>query len=251
MKRYDGFLLCSDLDGTLTENTLISDENIQAIKYFQENGGIFTVATGRMPEHITKSRYNDLFSGFMIALNGTIIYNLDSSGIVWDCCLDSDVAEVLEYVFESYAFTDEVYFNGENNHLLANKKNFRALLENPIHTIVFCQNAKKTLLLKNELRKKFGNRYKFEQSWPEGLELYSMESGKGVCVEKTKELVSAHKTIHTTVCVGDFENDISMIKSADIGYAVGNATEDVKKAADRVTVHYTEAAIAKIIYEIA
>ena len=41
-----------------------------------------------------------------------------------------------------------------------------------------------------------------------------------------------------------------MIKEADIGYAVGNAIEIIKSAADRVTVPVTESAIANIIYEI-
>jgi len=50
--------------------------------------------------------------------------------------------------------------------------------------------------------------------------------------------------------VGDFENDIDMIKAADIGYAVGNATDDVKKIADRITVSNDKAAIARIIEEI-
>ena len=52
------------------------------------------------------------------------------------------------------------------------------------------------------------------------------------------------------MCVGDFENDISMIKEADIGYAVGNAADELKAVADRITVNAADGAIAKIIYEI-
>ncbi|MBR0360470.1 MAG: HAD hydrolase family protein, partial [Clostridia bacterium] len=52
------------------------------------------------------------------------------------------------------------------------------------------------------------------------------------------------------ICVGDYENDISMIEVADKGYAVSNAIEPVLKAADYVTVSNTESAIAKIISEI-
>ena len=55
----------------------------------------------------------------------------------------------------------------------------------------------------------------------------------------------------TLVCVGDYENDIPMIKEADIGYAVGNAVPKLKAVADRVTVKNTENAIAAIIYELA
>ena len=53
-----------------------------------------------------------------------------------------------------------------------------------------------------------------------------------------------------TVAVGDFENDVSMIKAAGIGYAVANAKDCAKAAADRITVSNDEHAIAAIIAEL-
>ena len=50
--------------------------------------------------------------------------------------------------------------------------------------------------------------------------------------------------------VGDYENDVSMLEMADIGYAVSNATELCLKAADRITVSNNENAIAVIIREL-
>ena len=41
-----------------------------------------------------------------------------------------------------------------------------------------------------------------------------------------------------------------MIKVADVGYAVANASESVKAFADRITVSASEGAIAKIISEL-
>ena len=54
----------------------------------------------------------------------------------------------------------------------------------------------------------------------------------------------------TLICVGDYENDIPMIKEADIGYAVANACEPLKKAADRITKESAGKAIAEIIYSL-
>ena len=50
--------------------------------------------------------------------------------------------------------------------------------------------------------------------------------------------------------MGDQENDISLLQNCDIGYAVGNAKENVKKLADRVTVPNTENAIKAIIEDL-
>ena len=50
MGKFDGFLICTDLDGTLLRNDkTISPENLQAIAYFKQEGGFFTFVTGRMP----------------------------------------------------------------------------------------------------------------------------------------------------------------------------------------------------------
>ena len=55
---------------------------------------------------------------------------------------------------------------------------------------------------------------------------------------------------HTLVCVGDYENDVTLLQAADISYAVGNAMPKLKQIADRVTVTNKEDAIAAIIAEL-
>lgn len=52
------------------------------------------------------------------------------------------------------------------------------------------------------------------------------------------------------VTVGDFENDIEMLKCGDISYAVGNASDYVKSFAKKVTCPVTEGAISAIISDI-
>ena len=50
MKKFEGLLLCTDLDGTLLNNERkVSKENREAIDYFKSEGGYFTFITGRMP----------------------------------------------------------------------------------------------------------------------------------------------------------------------------------------------------------
>ncbi len=45
------YFLCTDLDDTLlTTDKRVSDENSKAIEYFKSEGGLFTFATGRVPQ---------------------------------------------------------------------------------------------------------------------------------------------------------------------------------------------------------
>ena len=50
-----------------------------------------------------------------------------------------------------------------------------------------------------------------------------------------------------TIAVGDYYNDVSMIRSAGVGVAVANAVDEAKAVADIVTVSNEESAIAKIV----
>ena len=48
MGKFDGVLLASDFDDTLYgSDYTVSEENVKALTYFTEEGGRFTVATGR------------------------------------------------------------------------------------------------------------------------------------------------------------------------------------------------------------
>ena len=79
-----------------------------------------------------------------------------------------------------------------------------------------------------------------------GIEGQNAGMNKGQAARRIAELVGAR----LLVCVGDYENDISMIKQADIGYAVGNAMPLLKEIADRITVEAGDGAIAAVISDL-
>ena len=99
MKQFDGVLICTDLDGTLLKNDkTISDENVKAIEFFKENGGLFTFVTGRVPvtvDNICKMINPNISIG---CVNGGGVYNYEEKEYQWLCALDSDVTELLECV---------------------------------------------------------------------------------------------------------------------------------------------------------
>ena len=56
--------------------------------------------------------------------------------------------------------------------------------------------------------------------------------------------------IKNSVAVGDYTNDVEMIREAGVGIAVANANEDAKVVADYITVSNDEDAIARVIDDI-
>lgn len=283
MGKFDGVLICTDCDGTLTDaNGELSEENAKAIKYFQNEGGRFTLATGRFPDHLNKYTDKLQVNAPVISLNGVLLYDMESNERICDLPMKSaDSVEVLDYINENWKGIWEYWINfsgqtsacykpledkfeSETLELSESDREFftkgsNDLEKRPIFNgmtkvipettakIVFVMPEEMLRPVQHDLREKFGERYNFDSSWPNGLEMQGIYSSKGIAVEKLKEYLG---DITLTVCVGDYDNDISMLKVADIGYAVGNAIKQVKEVADRVTVTNDESAIAKIICEL-
>ena len=253
MKKFDGYLFCSDWDGTLSYNGEISRENIEAIKYFQENGGLFTISTGR--HYLYMRDFYDLVkpNTALISLCGTLIYDEEQSRIIREGYVSEPKMPIVDKVMERADLIKSivVYYDGCTDGEFLSITDFIEQREKIAHSkeykIVFVTSTESEILeLIDYMRGTELNGNFLVRGWPTGLEIYSRDSAKGSAVRFLKEKTGAH----TLICAGDYENDIDMLEAADIGYAVANAVEGAKAVADRITVDFRENAIAKIISEL-
>ena len=82
-------------------------------------------------------------------------------------------------------------------------------------------------------------------SGPNNFEVMKKGTSKGNAV---KELaLSLNIKRDEIICLGDNENDLSMIKYAGLGIAMGNACELLKKEADYITDTNINSGVAKAI----
>ncbi len=258
--KFDGFLICADHDGTVAQNGELLPQNKEAIDFFQQNGGIFTVATGRRQD-FAMERYQSIIKPHVpiIIANGTMIFDMtddliihrdflcaDDYGMVFDAFSRAKDAVNLRIELES----ETLLFNPRED----NSDDITARLhgrEISKFVLDFTQEDK-ALELQGYLTEKFGHKYSVVRSWPTGLETFSKTAGKGGCLNQIKAHIKQYlgTEIHTTIGMGDFENDISLIESADIGVAMGNAPDHVKARADIVIGDYADGAFAKYIYSL-
>ena len=254
--RFDGYLICTDCDGTLTDTKgQLSNENADAIRYFQEEGGRFTLATGRLANHLQQFAPKMQINAPMISLNGTLIYDTRQNRVLKEWKLSKQLASpVIAYVVSHWPQVKEIWLNcslGDGIAFCPGRMNWyscAASLPEEWYKLVMIQEADVTRLLKQDLQEKFGQLFRFDSSWPEGLEMQRVDSGKGMAVQWLKAYYQG--AVHTTVCIGDAENDISMLACGDISYAVDNAMEEVKQAANRQTVCNNAHAIAHVIQDL-
>lgn len=253
---FDGYLICSDCDGTLTDKDgRLSEENARLIRYFQEKGGRFTLATGRFVNYLAQFQDSLQINAPVVALNGTMLYDLSQNRewFHWRMAREEGM-EVLRYLQKNRTDVDEYWINCGVDDGRAFRpatddlEAFAAAMPEEWYKIVFVQKEEVTPLLRADLRSRFGHRFRFDSSWPNGLEMQRIDSGKGRAIRTLKEFYKG--AVHTVICVGDAENDLTMMEVSDISYAVANAIAPVKEAADRLTVSNDAHALAHIIQEL-
>ncbi len=266
MKKFEGWLFCTDLDGTLYRgDKTVSRENLDAIEYFKSEGGLFTFITGRPPMtavDICNTIHPNAPYG---CFNGGAIFDPMKSEYLWSVELPRDVEELVCEVDRrlpemgiQYNTRKGVYFNKDNAALVR----FRELTGLPKLTCPYTQVVEPAVkivfahlddgmmgelieLLRSHPR---ADEFDFIRSEKILYEILPKGVSKGALLCKMAELLGIER--RRTVAVGDYNNDISMVRAAGIGFAVANGVPEVKAAADHVTVSNEEHAIARIIGEL-
>lgn len=267
MKRFEGILICTDLDGTLlNSNRAVSHENREAIEYFKREGGLFTFVTGR-PASCVSDIYNAACPNAPFGcFNGGGLYDGEAKRYVWTREISRDVLELAEYVaahvpgigIQINTF-DHIYFYRENASMVW----FREItgvpylpienlydIKEPLAKIVFGDRDPAHIEAAMELLSAHPRAAEFDYVRSEKtlFEILPKDGNKSVVLPRLAEHVGI--PMSHLIAVGDYSNDLEMLMAAGIGVAVANALPAVKAVADRVTVSNDEHAIAQIIADI-
>ena len=249
MGKFDGYLLLSDFDGTLAWNGTISQENCEAIRYFQSEGGLFSVCSGRFRKWLLEWQDYIQPNTWCAMLNGAVICDRMGENVVLNQPMDEDFLEVAQAVMDACPHLSRV-------RLVDYDKYTEWMQGTPLSDVPVCLPGYKMVFITpaeysdeytEAIAALAGDRYVVMRSWINGIEVQKRGTGKGDAVRHMRRLHGDR--VHTVIAAGDYENDLDMIREADVGYAVGNAIEPLKALADRVTVPASEHAIAHIIHD--
>jgi Cof subfamily protein (haloacid dehalogenase superfamily) len=264
MGKFDGILICTDLDGTLyKKDKTISDENREAIEYFKREGGYFTFITGRLPYYsvdaYNRARPNAPFG----CINGGGVYDGEEKRYIWTREIAREVIDLVKFVDERFCGVgiqicclERTYFLGDDEinerfrkrtGITNNTCNLREISE-PMGKIIFNSRDIDKLAEIEKLLKAhpLGDRFDYVRAEKTLFEILPKGVNKGLALEKLVEYLDLDAD--KTVAIGDFDNDVGMLKAAKLGVAVSNASKLALEAADIVTVSNEEHAIARVIY---
>ena len=266
MKKFEGVLICTDLDGTLlNDSRVISAENKEAIEYFKSEGGSFTFVTGRMPFYAL-DLYEKVRPNVPVGcVNGGGVYDFVSGKYIYTVELPKSVCELVRCVDNALPDVgiqvntfQKVYFCKENKTMegfrritgVSNLKCGYDEIEEPMAKIIFgCETESEIQAVISILSShpRTGE-FDYIRSEKTLFEILPKGVGKGNAVKNLAEYLGID--VARTVAIGDYNNDISMFKAAGISIAVNNATPDAKAAARFMTVSNNEHAVARVIYDI-
>ncbi|EGT3616526.1 HAD family phosphatase [Clostridium perfringens] len=267
-------MICIDMDGTLLNSKkVVSDENRIALKKAYEKGVHIIICTGRNAKNAV---YFSEFLGVncaVIANNGAWVIDEDKEVIISkDVLNEKQCLDIMKICKEfrgvpSFHSRDMVYWPSKfRKHLcdfILNKKIpekhrvknvyvedenswvdiFRE--DNIGKCIIIELNPKKLRKIREELVKK--EDYEITQSGKYALEVNNKGVSKGRAVKAlAKEYNISREEV---ICIGDNENDLSMITYAGLGVAMGNSIDSLKEKADYVTESNDKNGVAKVIYE--
>ena len=179
--------------------------------------------------------------------------------------MDTSVLEMVKYIYDTMPdmgiqvnTLDLIYFCRENPTMegfrratgVPNVTRGLDEIDRPIGKIVFGDHREERIQRLSELlhAHPLADRFAFIRSERTLYEILPPGIHKGTALEKLCELLAVDP--RRTVAVGDYNNDVGMLRTAGVGVAVANASPEAKAAADYITVHHEEHAIAAVIDEI-
>lgn len=257
---FDGYLLVSDMDGTLLNSKgKLSEENKRAIEYFVDNGGQFTLATGRMLPSIKRHIHKMKVTLPVIMYNGTKVYDFNNDKVIWERFLEEERKEIVKVVSDINSNVGIEIYSNEIVYIYKSCKETERFINlgydivYEVDESIFDKKWTKVLivgdkeeldLVEKHLKEVYGDKGVVRSS-SIYLEVIPREISKG---QALLELIKVKEMEGVKILTaGDNMNDIELIEVAHYGFCIGNGSEELKKKTKYIAPSNDEHAIGFII----
>ena len=259
-------LVVCDMDNTLlTAKEGIPECNRATIELFCAMGGRFTVATGRPPESIRAALKGLPLSCPAIACGGSVLYDFHTDEVKMIRCLNEEsakqaISDVLEQFpeigVEIMVEEGRMYVVQANQYVMAHLCDEQlSCIMCPLDQVP--KNWAKVVFAANPAILFKLHEFMSERSYPDicfvptnmiYYEIMPKETGKA---QALKELCRQEMIpLENTVAIGDYFNDIDLMKAAGQAVAVANAPQEVKVAANEVVSCCMDGGVGEYLYSL-
>ena len=265
MADFSRYIIASDMDGTfLNTNGKFVQRNLDAVERFKAGGGLFTFSTGRLHYNLRVSvgEPAGILNAPCVMSNGAYLYDFDKAMPLEESLMaQQDVEELVEVIRRRYS---DVCFRTATPRVLRVERTDGLLAKDVTwydegtvqvssietwptddwYKIVFRAEEDVILRIRDELMAHFGDRFSYTASGSRFLEVQNPEVNKATGLEKLRRICGKDRIL---IACGDYENDLEMLRAADVALCPANAMDEVKRVARRTLCHCDEGLIGDIV----
>lgn len=248
-----------DLDGTLWDRTEVPASAWRAIETARENGHLIFVNTGRRHVDIPQFLWNAGFDGYCLA-TGMQLYK--GKQLIRSSYMDpAKVRAIVEYLqsqdcgyglegndigFDDpkYAFRRKIFFEKERRREPSVRKPLSAMEPEMLgHIVKIIFDSDRIFELEKEAASMGMDVLQYKNKYNPSANIGSFFRGeltddrhnKALAMDEILQAMRLKREDYVVAAIGDSENDIPMMKAADLAVCMGNGTASTKQAADFVS----------------
>lgn len=258
---FSKILVISDLDGTLIgDNYEIPQRNREAIARFQCEGGHFTVATGR--SFRSGAQYIQSVSPNTpgVIVNGTVLYDFAAQSVLWSAPMQANPAK--QYVekiraafpsagIELFTASEQgvvctnryIHEHLEREGIAQNGQNF--LDGRPICKALIADDSDVVQKMIAFTQTFEHPEVRFVTSSAYFLEMLPAQADKGSALQKLARMLGFDR--ENVYAIGDYYNDVELLRAAGFAAMPQNAPEELKALANLVVCGCSDGAVADLI----
>ena len=265
---FSDWLIASDIDGTINDKSRhLVKRNYDAIqKFVKEYKGNFTLASGRSP-HSMRKHYKrlDIPDGMAVVINGAGIYDFSKEKMVWasplnDFCIDLVKKSIQKFPFLAFQVISDKYVyifrpTPSARILAINAKlpvkyyyNFDEIPKDNWYKVIYTALPFQIKQVEKFLKSNSRTFENLMASSPFSYEMVNEGTNKGNAVLKLAQMLGVEK--EKTSAIGDYYNDLEMLKAVGFPACCGQAPDDMKAISKLVTCHCNYGAVADLIEHI-
>ena len=271
-KIFENIAIVTDLDGTyLAPGGTQHPENLQAIAEFCAHGGYFTYGTGRMHKNIVRvlPDSREICNLPAVVANGSYLYDFTTDTRLYPTSMPT--ADVLAVALAARSMDAEIgvrvvtpdgfMSDGRGEvikreieripfdfpHVLPIEEWMTANPAEQWFKLVFRAEKAQLDALRIALMPEFGDKFEFAASGDRFLELTVKGCTKATGIARLRDMFAAKGQKLTVVACGDQENDLAMLRAADIAFCPENAIDEVKAVCRATLCHHAKGIMPMVV----
>ena len=241
---YSDVLLTVDFDRTFSAcDSTVPQRNLDAVRYFMDHGGTFTINTGRSAVNFAQQILTTPVNAPFLLYNGSAAYE---NGKLSQCVeIDVDMWEMIDLLHGKFPELDLEIHGSEYHYLVEPTEKVRALYENlgwrwkeakrgmdmgpfiklslfgqtelPLFSELYKATEEELKMFAEAIetiKTHYGDKVEIFRAGPRLLNIHA----KGVSKLKAARTLQKRLGKKILVCVGDAQNDIPMLDGADYAF---------------------------------